>query len=120
MEQNEEDEINPSANKELQDRLSKVNEGKIPSKNTKVNDINQKEEKDEENEKSKIPTRKILFVVEEEVNYTKNKRKNRKAPAFYIKNKHREIKGKNKIFAIKKVQKVKYAKKEKIYHLKVV
>ena len=124
MDQNEilykEDEINPSANKELQDRLSKVNEGKIPSKNTKVNDINQKEEKDEENEKSKIPTRKILFVVEEEVNYTKNKRKNRKAPAFYIKNKHREIKGKNKIFAIKKVQKVKYAKKEKIYHLKVV
>ena len=124
MEQNEilykEDEINPSTNEEFQDRLSKVNQVKIPSKSTKVNDINQKDEKDEENEKSKIPTRKILFVVEEEVNYTKNKRKNRKVPAFYIKNKHREIKGKNKIFAIKKVQKVKYAKKEKIYHLKAV
>ena len=112
MEQNEEDEIKPSTNEEFQDRLSKVNQVKIPSKSTKVNDINQKEEKDEENEICKIPTRKILFVVEEEVNYTKNKRKNRKAPAFYIKNKHREIKGKNKIFAIKKVQKAKYAKKE--------
>ena len=117
MEQNEilykEDEINPSTNEEFQDRLSKVNQVKIPSKSTKVNDINQKEEKDEENEKSKIPTRKILFVVEEEVNYTKKKRKSRKAPAaFSKKNKHREIKGKNKIFAIKKVQKAKYAKKE--------
>ena len=112
MEQNEEDEIKPSTNEELQDRLSKMNEGKIPSKSTKVNDVNQKEEKDEENEKSKIPTRKIIFIVEEEVNYTKKKRKSRKAPAFYKKNKHREIKGKNKIFAIKKVQKVKFAKKE--------
>ena len=117
MEQNEilykEDEINPSTNEEFQDRLSKVNQVKIPSKSTKVNDINQKEEKDEENEKYKIPTRKILFVIEEEVNYTKKKRKSRKAPAaFSKKNKHREIKGKNKIFAIKKVQKAKYAKKE--------
>ena len=117
MEQNEilykEDEINPSTNEEFQDRLSKVNQVKIPSKSTKVNDINQKEEKDEENEKCKIPTRKILFVIEEEVNYTKKKRKSRKAPAaFSKKNKHREIKGKNKIFAIKKVQKAKYAKKE--------
>ena len=66
MEQNEilykEDEINPSTNEEFQDRLSKVNQVKIPSKSTKVNDINQKEEKDEENEKYKIPTRKILFI----------------------------------------------------------
>ena len=119
MEQNEEDEIKPSTNEELQDRLSKVNEGKIPSKSTKVNDINQKEEKDEENEKSKIPTRKILFVVEEEVNYTKKKRKSRKVPASHKKNKNREIKGKNKIFAIKKFKKLKMQKK-KLHHLKAV
>ena len=120
MEQNEEDEIKPSTNEELQDRLSKVNEGEIPNKSTKVNDINQKEEKDEENEKNKIPTRKILFVVEEEVNYTKKKRKRRKAPISHKKNKHREIKGKKKIFVINKIQKVKYAKKKKLYHLKAV
>ena len=107
----EEDENNPSTNEDLEARLNEEKEEKMPSKSTKVNDEKPKEEKDEENENSKIPTRKIIFDIKKEFKSTKKQRKSREASTFYKKNQCRKPRGKNKIFGIIKDQKVKYEKK---------
>ena len=85
-------------NKEFQATLNEEKEEIIPSNSTKVNDVNQK---DEGNEKSKIPTKKI-FLVEKIVKSTRKQRKNKETPKFSEKRKIKRHRGHNELFEIKK------------------
>ena len=79
MEQKEilykEDEINPSTNEEFQDRLSKENEGKIPSKCTKVNDIIKKKKKMEKMKNLKYLQEKYFLQLKKKLIIQKRKEK---------------------------------------------